>query len=90
MLRKPGVVGRALNGKIERHLQSQIRAGSHQAPKVLERPKLGMHGVMTALDRANGVGTTRVTGFATQRIIAALAVRATDRMDGSEIKHIEA
>src|SRR4030095_4512065 len=31
-----------------------------------------------------------VARFATQRIIPALAVRATDRMDGSEVKHIEA
>src|SRR5207247_9414364 len=45
---------------------------------------------MPSLGGAVRVRATRVAGFAAQGIIAALAVHATDRMDGREVKHIEA
>src|SRR5215471_14169831 len=67
-----------------------LRAGSHQAPEIVERPKLGMHGVVAALGGADGIGATRIASFATQGIIATLAVDAADRMDGSQIQYIEA
>src|SRR5215475_1901366 len=89
MLREPGVVGRALDGKVERDFQTVLRAGAHQAPKIVERPKLGMYGVVAALGGADGIWTARIAGFATQRIVAALEVDAADRMDGGQIQHIE-
>src|SRR5262245_66490787 len=49
-----------------------------------------MHGVVAALGGADGIGATRIAGFATQRIIATLAVDAADRMDRSQIQHVEA
>src|SRR5262249_9703524 len=48
-----------------------------------------MHGIVTALGGADGIWTARIAGFATERIVAALAVDAADRMDGSQIKYIE-
>src|SRR5260370_40542795 len=90
MLREPGMVGRALDGKVERDFQSMLRAGPHQATEIVERPKLGMYGIVAALGRADGIGAARIAGFATERVIAALAVDAADRMDWSQIKHIEA
>src|SRR5215813_2381469 len=41
MLCEPGMIGRALDGKVERDFQAVLRAGSHQAPEIVERPKLG-------------------------------------------------
>src|SRR5262252_6210180 len=55
MLRGPGVVGRALDGKVERDFQTVPRAGAHQAPKIVERPKLGMYGVVAALGGADSI-----------------------------------
>src|SRR5215831_9503766 len=89
MLREPGMVGRALDGKVEREFQAELRAGAHQAPKILERPKLGVDGVVAALGGADGIWTARIAGLATERIVAALAVDAADRMDGSQIKYTE-
>src|SRR5215831_16565808 len=89
MLREPGMVGRALDGKVERDFHVVLRAGAHQAPKILERPKLGMYGVVAALGGADGIWTARIAGLATERIVAALAVDAADRMDGSQIKYTE-
>ena len=86
---QPGMIGRALHGKVERDFQSMLRAGPHQATEIVERPKLGMYGIVAALGRADGIGAARIAGFATERVIAALAVDAADRMDGSQIKHIE-
>src|SRR5258708_40223715 len=89
MLREPGMVRAALDGKVERGFQSMLRAGAHQATEIVERPKLGMYGIVAALGRADGIGAARIAGFATERVIAALAVDAADRMDGSQIKHID-
>src|SRR6516225_4791454 len=89
MLREPGMVGRALDGKVERDFHTVLRAGAHQAPKILERPKLGVYGVVAALGGADGIWTARIPGFAMERIVAALAVDAADRMDGSQINDIE-
>src|SRR5262244_2725437 len=89
MLREPGMVGRALDGKVERDFQAVLCAGAHQAPKIVKRPKLGMYGIVAALGGADGIWTARIAGFATERIIATLAVDAADRMDGSQIKYIE-
>src|SRR6266566_4525967 len=89
MLREPGMVGRALDGKVERDFHAVLRAGAHQAPTILERPKLGVYGVVAALGGADGIWTARIAGFAMERIVAALAVDAADRMDGSQIKYIE-
>jgi hypothetical protein len=40
MLRQPGMIERAVHGKIECHLQSVIGAGLHLAPEVVERAEL--------------------------------------------------
>src|SRR5262249_4865297 len=88
MLREPGMVGRALDGKVERDFQAVLCAGAHQAPKIVKRPKLGMYGIVAALGGADGIWTARIAGFATERIIATLAVDAADRMDGGQIKPI--
>src|SRR5215472_9563324 len=48
-----------------------------------------MHGVVAALGGADGIWTARIAGFATERIVAALAVDAADWMDGSQIKDIK-
>ena len=49
MLREPGMVGRALDGEVERDLHPVVGAGFDQAPEIVERAKLGMHRVMSAL-----------------------------------------
>ena len=48
-----------------------------------------MHGIMAALSGPDGIGAARVASFAAQRIVTALAVHATDRMDRREVKHIK-
>ena len=57
-------------------------AGLNQVAEIGERAKLRMYGIMTALDISDGVGTARIAGLRLERIVAPLAIRAANRMNG--------
>ncbi len=49
-----------------------------------------MDGVVAALLRADGIGAARIVRPGDKRVVLPLAVRAADRVDRREIKHVEA
>ncbi|MNV73377.1 hypothetical protein D3C71_1665230 [compost metagenome] len=49
VLFQPGVVGRTLNGEVQRHFQTVFLRGAHQAQKVGQRAQLGFDGVVPAV-----------------------------------------
>ena len=54
------MVGRALDGEIERDLQPVRRAGGDQAAEVVERAELGMERVVPALGAADRIGAAGI------------------------------
>ena len=60
MLLDPRVVRRALDGEVERHFHALRVAGADEAAEVGERAELGMHRLVSALDRADCIRTAGV------------------------------
>ena len=82
MLGHPGVIGRDLEGEIQRHLQPVLGGAAHEAAKVLQRPELGMHGGVAALARADGPGAAHVAGLGPGGVVLPLPRGAPDGVDG--------
>ena len=55
--------------------------GRAQRAHVLDRADVGVHGVVAALGRADGVGRAGIVRAGDERVVAALAVRPADRVD---------
>ncbi len=62
MLFEPRMVGRALDGEIERHLHAVLLAGFDEAVEIVEGAELGMDGVVAAFGAADGVGAAGIVG----------------------------
>src|SRR5262245_33632660 len=90
MLAQPRVIGRALDGEVERDLHAMIVAGADEATEVVERAKLRMHGVVPAFGTADGIWAAGIFGPGDERVVAPLAVGPPDRVDRSQIDDIEA
>ena len=60
MLLQPGMIRRALDGEVERHLHVEAAAGVDEAAEIVERAELGMHRVVAALPAADRVGAARI------------------------------
>ena len=90
MLLQPGMVGRALDGEIERDLQAVFARRGDQAAKILERAERRMNRVVPAFGAADGIGAAGIVRAGASGVVAALAVGRADRMDRREIEHVEA
>ena len=86
----PRMIGRALHREVQGHLHPVVGAGGDEAAEIGERAELRMDGVVAAVRRADGVEAAGIAGVGGERVVAALAVGAADRMDRGEIDHIEA
>ena len=62
MLGDPGVVWRALEGDVEGQLHAVGVRGGEQVVEAGEGAETGMDGLVAALSRADGPGTTQVVG----------------------------
>ena len=86
----PWVVRRGLQSEVERDLDA-LRAGrSHEGPEVRESSEVRVDRVVTAFGGADRPRRAGVAGLRIERVVAALAVDATDRMDRGEVQHVEA
>ena len=65
-------------------------AASTQAAKVVERAELGVDRVVAAFVAADRVRAADIVGSPLQAVVLALAIFSPDRVDGREIKNIEA
>ena len=79
------MIGRALDGEIERQFHAVRRRGVAQPAEIVERAEARVDRVMSALGAADRVGAARIAGFGMRRIVAALAVGPPDRMDRRKI-----
>ena len=90
MLLDPRMVGRALDGEVERDLQPVRMSGLQQPLEILERAELRMDGGVAAFLGADGIGAARIVRTGGQAVVAALAVGAADRVDRQQVEHVEA
>ena len=66
------------------------RAVAHERLEVVHRAELGVDGVVAALGGADRVRHAGVVGAGDERVVAALAVLAADRVDRREVEDVEA
>src|SRR5690554_7972167 len=89
MIAQPGVIGGALDGKIQGDLEVMLAGGCHQPVEVRQITQQGVDGVVTALVAADGVGTAGVVRAGLQAVVRSLAVVPAYRMNRRKIQHIE-
>ena len=89
VLLDPGMVGRAVDGEVDGDIEPVIARGRNQAGEILERAEFGMKGVMAAILRTDGIRAARIVRRRPQRVVAALAVGAADRVNWREVEHVE-
>ncbi len=88
--RDPGMVGRGLQGEVQRDLEVQLAGPAHERGEVGHRAQLGMDGVVPAVARADGPGRADVPRRGHEGVVRALAVHLADRVDGRQVDHVEA
>ena len=85
----PGVVGRALEGVVERHLEAEVARLGDEAPEVVERAELGGDGGVAAVGRADGPRAAGIVGAGVERVVRALAGGDADRVDRRQVDDVE-
>src|SRR5262245_7302724 len=90
MLVHPWMIGRCLDGAIERDLQATALCRLHEPVEVVERAEVGMHGGVAALGAADRPRAAGIAGLRGERVVAALTVRAADRVDRRQVHDVEA
>ena len=83
------MIGRALHGEIERDFHVERSAGRDELAEILQRAQFRMHRIVAALGRADRVGAAGIALGRRHRVVAALAVGLSDRVDRREIDHVE-
>ena len=90
MLGQPRVVGRRVEREVERHVHAVLARGVAQRAQVVDRPQLRVDRLVAALLGPDRVRHAGIVGPGHQRVVAALAVLAADRVDGREVEDVEA
>jgi hypothetical protein len=80
------VVGRALEGDVERHLEAERLASLDEAIEVLERAEPRVDAVWPPSSAPIAHGLPGSPGLARERVVAALAVRCADRVDRRQVE----
>src|SRR5581483_10380548 len=90
VLPEPRVVGRALDGEVERDLEPVLGGAGDEPVEVVERAEGRLDGGVAALRAADRPRATRVARRGDERVVAPLAMRAPDGMHWREIDDVEA
>ena len=90
VLAHPGVVGRALEGQVERDLDLAGAGGVDQRVEVVHRAQLGVDRGVAAVGRADGPRAAGVAGVGLLDVVRPLAERRADRVDGRQVHDVEA
>ena len=90
MLLDVGMVGRALQRDIERDVDAELPCCGHEPPEIVQRPQRRMDRLVPALFGADRPRAARIVGGRHERVIAALALDASDWMDRRKIQNVEA
>ncbi|MCF0088992.1 hypothetical protein B0E37_04074 [Streptomyces sp. MH192] len=83
------MVRRALQGEIERDLQTQLPGPGDEGVEVLQRPQRRMDRVVPALRGADGPGHAHVLRARRQGVVGALAEGGADGVDGRQVDDVE-
>src|SRR5215510_1033611 len=81
MLADPGMIRRALDREIERDLEPELPRRLDEAVEILEGAEVGMHGGIAAVGAADRPRASRIARCRLEGVVAALAVRESDRVD---------
>ena len=87
MLGDPGVIRRGLQGKVQGCLHALLAAGALEAREVLQGAQLGLHSLVSSQLVAHRVGAAGAARGADQAVVGALAVGASDGVDGRQVDH---
>ncbi len=90
VLLHPRVVGRGLEGEVERDLDAELVRPRHEVVEVLEGAELGVDRVVAALVGADRPRRPGVALLGHEGVVGALAVDLADRVDRREVQHVEA
>src|SRR5262249_45325368 len=80
----------ALNGEVERDVHPMLGGRRGERSQILERAQVGMDGFVATSLVANCPRRSRVVRPRDQRVVGALAVGVTNRVDRGEVDHVEA
>src|SRR5205814_3600416 len=67
------MVGRALEGDVERHLHAEVLRGSHEPAEIVDRSELGVDPLVSPFRAADGPRTADVVWRRGQRVVLSLA-----------------
>ena len=90
VLGEPGVVGGALHGQIEGHVDAQGPGVGHQGLELGHGAQVWVHGVVAARRVADGPRRPGVIGAGRERVVAALALGEADGAHRRQVEHVEA
>src|SRR5215467_8703920 len=90
VLPHPGMIGCALDGKVERDVEAVPLRLLNEPCKLAEAPELGVNGVVTTFGAPYRVRAARLSGLGRESIVAALAVEAPNGVNRCEVENIEA
>ena len=90
VLGDPGVVGRALEGQVERDVDAALARARQQVLEVREGAELGVDRGVAALGAADGPRAAEVARLGLGVVVRALAERGADRVDRRQVEDVEA
>src|SRR5687768_9494596 len=89
MLSDIGMVGRALEGDIQRYLQVEFAGPLHQRAKIVQRSQLRMDRFMAALFGTDRPWASDIVRVRCEGAVLSLPISAPDRMDRRKVKNVE-
>ncbi len=90
MLVHPGMVGRALQRVVERDFEAVRLRPVDERVEVVDGAELGRNGEMAAVLAADRPRAAGIVRGGADRVVATLAERLTDRVDGRQVHDVEA
>src|SRR5262249_5360057 len=90
VLGDPGVIGGCLQGQVERHFHAEFAGAGHERVEVGERAQLWVDRIVAAGRGADSPRRARVARPGVQGVVAPLAGRGPDGVDGRQVDHVEA
>src|ERR1700733_960322 len=90
MLFEPGMIGRTLDGKIERKLHAVFQRCRAQPPEIINVAERWIDRGVSAVTVADRVRTADVFRIGAETVVFTLAVGMSDWMDRRQINNVEA
>src|SRR5687767_3973909 len=89
MLLEPWMVGRCLYGEVEGNVDAELARARREPAEVVARAKLRVDRLVAAFLRTDRPRRSRIVWPRGQRVVAALAIPSSDRVDRRQVDHVE-